>query len=36
MLAAARVRWVASGNWVRKRYLNMERLIREDAPKTAG
>ncbi len=36
MLAAARVRYVASGNWGRKRYLNMDRLIREDAPKLAG
>jgi putative transposase len=36
MLAAGRVRYVASGNWGRKRYLNMARLIQEDVPKLAG
>ena len=36
MLAAGRVRYVASGKWGLKRYLNMDRLIQEEVPKMAG
>jgi putative transposase len=36
MLAAGRLRYMASQGWGRKRYLSMDRLIKEDTVKPAG